>query len=64
MAVPIDSVLQFRLSTAEGGEMMFEAAAFVLDLLGGANAHLPQKGDRWAPTLEGVLEEKGLDNDW
>jgi len=61
--MPIDRA-ERRFGAAEGGEVVFEAAPFVLDLLDGANAELAEDGNGRAPTLEGMLKEKRLDHEW
>jgi hypothetical protein len=63
MAMPIDGP-QSGFGIAEGGEVVLEAAALVLYFLRRSDAELPEDGYWRAPALEGVLEEKALDDKW
>ena len=58
--MPIDFIPQARLLVAKGGKMMLEAAAFMLDLLHCPDPELTEEGNRRAPALQRMLQEKAL----
>ena len=59
-----DAVLSGYLGDKGNGEVVLEAAALALDFLHGADSELAQDGNGRAPTLQGMLQEERLHDEW